>query len=252
MPAPERKQCLVLIVEDSATTYELYSEILASAGYAVVGADSGQDAYDSARQMQPDLIVMDYELKGIDGVEATRLIKTDPMTRDIPIVMVTGKIGHEDLARARSAGCDSFLMKPCSLDQLLEEARRRMRPRGGPHGGTILVIEDDDDICAALADILRAHGFATEVAHDGRAAIDYLREASEVPRLILLDLMLPVMDGWAFRAAQLEDPRLASIPVVVLSAAADLTRHAAELHVEQYLNKPVDVSRLLHAIERHF
>jgi two-component system cell cycle response regulator DivK len=251
MPARERKQCLVLIVEDSATTYELYSEILACAGYAVVGADSGQDAYDSARQLRPDLIVMDYELKGIDGAEATRLIKGDPLTREIPIVMVTGKIGAEQLARARSAGCDSFLMKPCSLDQLLEEARKRMRPRG-QHGGNILVIEDDDDICAALSDILRVHGFTTEVAHDGRAAIEHLRGASEVPRLILLDLMLPVMDGWAFRAAQLEDPRLASIPVVVLSAAADLTRHAADLHVEQYLNKPVDVSRLLNAIERHF
>jgi two-component system cell cycle response regulator DivK len=251
MPARERKQCLVLIVEDSATTYELYSEILASAGYAVVGADSGQDAYDSARQLLPDLIVMDYELKGIDGAEAARLIKTDVLTRDIPIVMVTGKVSPEHLARARSAGCDSFLMKPCSLDQLLDEAKRNMRPRG-QHGGTILVIEDDDDICAALSDILRAHGFTTDVAHDGQAAIDYLRQAAEVPRLILLDLMLPVMDGWAFRAAQLEDPRLAPIPVVVLSAAADLMRHAAELHVEQYLNKPVDVSRLLHAIERHF
>jgi CheY-like chemotaxis protein len=251
MPARERNQCLVLIVEDSHPTYELYSEILASAGYAVVGADSGQDAYESARRLQPDLIVMDYELKGIDGAEATRLIKGDPTTRDIPIVMVTGKVGAEHLARARGAGSDSFLMKPCSLDQLLDEAKRRMRPRnhGGP--GTILVIEDDEDICAALADILRAHGFTTEVASDGRAAINYLRSAAEVPRLILLDLMLPVMDGWAFRAAQLEDPRLAKIPVVVLSAAADLTRHAAELHVDEYLNKPVDVPRLLHAIERH-
>jgi CheY-like chemotaxis protein len=248
--ARDRKQCLVLIVEDSHATYELYSEILASAGYAVVGADSGQDAYASARALRPDLIVMDYELKGIDGAEATRLIKHDPLTRDIPIVMLTGHVSPAHLERARSSGCDAFLMKPCPIDQLLDEAKRRMRPRGAT-SGTILVIEDDDDICAALADILRVHGFDAAVAHDGKEAIEYLRSAEEAPRLIVLDLMLPVMDGWAFRAAQLEDPRLARIPVVVLSAAADLTRHAAELHVDEFLNKPVDVPRLLHAIERH-
>jgi CheY-like chemotaxis protein len=246
----DRKQCLVLIVEDSHATYELYSEILASAGYAVVGADSGHDAYQSARQLQPDLIVMDYELKGIDGAEATRLIKRDPLTRDIPIVMLTGHVSPQHLERARGSGCDAFLMKPCPIDQLLDEVKRHMRPRG-QNGGTILIIEDDDDISEALADILRAHGFAVATARDGQEAIDYLHRGDEPPRLILLDLMLPVMDGWAFRAAQLEDVRLASIPVVVLSAAADLTQHAQALHVDEYLNKPVDVPRLLHAIERH-
>jgi CheY-like chemotaxis protein len=250
MPSRDRKQCLVLIVEDSHATYELYSEILASAGYAVVGADSGQDAYESARQLRPDLIVMDYELKGIDGAEASRLIKSDPITRDIPIVMLTGHVSPQHLERARTSGCDAFLTKPCPLDQLLDEAKRRMRPRGQP-GGTLLVIEDDDDICSALAEILRGHGFQTEIAHDGREAIEYLRSASEPPRLILLDLMLPVMDGWAFRAAQLEDPKLASIPVVVLSAATNLMQRAAELHVDEYLGKPVDVPELLHVIERH-
>jgi CheY-like chemotaxis protein len=69
--------------------------------------------------------------------------------------------------------------------------------------------------------------------------------------LILLDLMMPVMDGWAFRAAQLADERLAKIPVVILSAATDVRRHAAQLRVDDYLVKPLDVPLLLNAVERH-
>jgi CheY-like chemotaxis protein len=246
----ERKQCLVLLVEDSHTTYELYSEILASAGYAVVGADSGDDAYKSARQMRPDLIVMDYELRGLDGVEAAHRIKSDPLTRHIPIVMLTGHVSAQHLERARSAGCDAYLQKPCRIDELLDEVKRRVLPRAQA-GGTILVVEDDDDICETLSHILEAHGLQVVITHDGREGIDYLQRADEPPRLILLDLMMPVMDGWAFRAAQLEDPRFATIPVVVLSASPSGTAASERLHVDEFLNKPVDVPRLLHAIERH-
>lgn len=246
----ERKQCLVLLVEDNHASYELYSEILASAGYAVVGADSGQDAYDSARQLRPDLIVMDFELRGIDGAEAAHRIKSDPLTRAIPIVMLTGHASPQHLERARSAGADAFLLKPCPIDQLLDEVKRRILPRT-PSGGSILVIEDDDDICAALADILQAHGLRVAVAHDGKQAIEYLQAADGPPRLILLDLMLPVMDGWAFRAAQLGDARFANIPVVVLSAMPRSAPESQQLRVADYLDKPVDVPRLLHAIDRH-
>ena len=89
------------------------------------------------------------------------------------------------------------------------------------------------------------------VATDGNDALRTLRAATELPRLILLDLMMPVMDGWAFRAAQLADERLATIPVVILSAATDVRRHAAQLHADDYLVKPLDVPLLLDAVERH-
>ncbi|HEY2748207.1 MAG TPA: response regulator [Polyangia bacterium] len=247
-----RRQCLVLLVEDSSETYELYSEVLAKAGYAVVGADNGDDAYRQAVSLAPDLVIMDYELRGIDGCEATERLKQDPRTAAIPIVMITGHVSAGDFERARAAGCDAFLAKPCSYDQLLDEVRRRMPPASeAGASGTVLLVEDDEDIRQSVAEILREEGFNVAAAVDGDDALRYLRGTDDVPRLILLDLMMPVMDGWGFRAAQLADARLAEIPVVILSAATDVRRHAAQLHVDDYLVKPLDVPLLLNAVERH-
>ena len=247
--ARSRRQCLVLLVEDSAETYELYSEVLAHAGYAVVGADNGEEAYRQAVALSPDLVIMDYELRGVDGCAATERLKRDPRTARIPIVMITGRVARHEFERARAAGCDAFLAKPVSYEQLLSEVKRRMHSTNG--SGSVLLVEDDEDIRASVGEILRDEGFEVIGAVDGGDALRYLRSAAEPPRLILLDLMMPVMDGWAFRAAQLADERLAQIPVVILSAATDVRRHAAQLRVDEYLIKPLDVPLLLNAIERH-
>ena len=250
-----RRQCLVLLVEDSVETYELYSEVLAKAGYAVVGADNGDEAYQLALSMRPDLVIMDNELRGpsnSDGCSAAERLKHDPRTARIPIVMITGRVSRQDFERARAAGCDAFLAKPVSYEQLLDEVKRHMHPGGGGVVGTVLLVEDDEDIRASVGDILREEGFEVVGAADGDDALRYLRAAAEPPRLILLDLMMPVMDGWAFRAAQLADERLAKIPVVILSAATDVDRHAAQLRVEDFLVKPLEMPRLLDAVERHF
>ncbi len=244
-----RRQFLVLLVEDSAETYELYSEVLAKAGYAVVGADNGDEAYQIAVSLSPDLIIMDNELRGTDGCVATERLKRDPRTARIPVVMITGRISRQDFERARDAGCDAFLAKPVSYEQLLDEVKRRVHPTGA--GNTVLLVEDDDDIRASIGDVLREEGFEVVGAADGNDALRYLRTAAEPPKLILLDLMMPVMDGWAFRAAQLADERLAKIPVVILSAVTDAQRHAAQLHVDDILVKPLEVPLLLDAVERH-
>ena len=245
-----RRQLSVLLVEDSSECYELYSEVLAGAGYAVVGADNGDDAVRLALQMLPDLIIMDYELRGADGCAATERLKADPRTARIPVVMLTGRVRRQDLERARASGCDAFLEKPCSMDTLLEEVKRHAHGVEAHGGGSVLLVEDDEDVRATVAAILAEEGFAVVGACDGDEALRYLRAAGEMPRLILLDLMMPVMDGWAFRAAQLADARLAKIPVVILSAASDVDKHAAQLHVD-YLAKPLDVPLLIDAIERH-
>lgn len=244
-----RRQFLVLLVEDSAETYELYSEVLAKAGYAVVGADNGDEAYRLAVSIAPDLILMDDELRGVDGCAATERLKRDPRTARIPVVMITGRVSRQDFERARAAGCDAFLAKPVSYEQLLDEVKRQMHAGGG--SGTVLLVEDDEDIRGSVTDILREEGFEVVTASDGDDALRYLRSAAEPPRLILLDLMMPVMDGWGFRAAQLADERLAKIPVVILSAATDVRQHAAQLRADDYLVKPLDVPQLLNAVERH-
>ena len=116
---------------------------------------------------------------------------------------------------------------------------------------TVLVVEDDLDIRQALLEILEEHGFVALGARDGAEALDLLSRATELPCLILLDLMMPVMDGASFREAQRNDPRLASIPVVVLSAYRDLERHAGHLDAVSVLRKPPSVRELVTVLRAH-
>ncbi len=118
-------------------------------------------------------------------------------------------------------------------------------------GKTILIVEDDTATREALALVLTGQGFTVVGAANGQEALTHLR--SEVrPDLILLDLMMPVMDGWQFRREQVRDPVLSAIPVVVLSADGNVHQKAASLHAAGYLQKPVDVEHLVEAIRRHF
>jgi signal transduction histidine kinase len=112
---------------------------------------------------------------------------------------------------------------------------------------SLLVVEDDADIREALDGLLSMEGFRVSGCSNGREALDWLRNSPK-PDLILLDLMMPVMDGWQFRVAQKEDPELANIPVLALSA--DSTAKAAAIDAEAYLKKPVDYDTLIDTIDR--
>ena len=117
---------LVLVVEDYEDARELYAEYLAFAGFRVEQASDGQEALDKALKLIPDLILMDLSMPGMDGWEATRRLKKDQKTKHIPIIALTGHVlaGHSE--SARSAGCDSFLAKPCLPDAMVAEVRRML------------------------------------------------------------------------------------------------------------------------------
>lgn len=117
--------------------------------------------------------------------------------------------------------------------------------------GTILIIDDDPLIRFVLAELLTDERYQAIVAADGHEALAYLHTADELPDLILLDLGMPRLDGWQFREVQREDPRLAGIPVVLLSAAHELGNSAATLKVPEYLAKPIRAAHLLDVVERY-
>jgi CheY-like chemotaxis protein len=114
----------------------------------------------------------------------------------------------------------------------------------------VLVVEDDVDIQEALVRVLESEGYAVATAENGQAAIDYLRR-SPPPRVILLDLMMPVMDGWQFRGEQKRDPTLAGIPVIVLSAYESPQPATATVDAASYLRKPIDLDLLLATVRRY-
>lgn len=115
--------------------------------------------------------------------------------------------------------------------------------------GYVLLVDDDDGIRDALSLLLSDEGIRHRAAVNGREALDLLQVAGEPPALILLDVMMPVMDGFAFRRAQRADPRLADIPVLVLSAGL-LDDRVQALEADGYLQKPLELDTLLRRLRR--
>jgi two-component system, chemotaxis family, chemotaxis protein CheY len=115
----------------------------------------------------------------------------------------------------------------------------------------ILLVDDDYWIRDALSRLLEDEGYAVISVGDGNEALIHLRQAAEPPCVILLDLMMPGLNGWEFRSLQRRDPAIASIPVVVLSADRDIRLKAAHLEADGYCQKPIDLNSLLNTIERY-
>jgi CheY-like chemotaxis protein len=114
----------------------------------------------------------------------------------------------------------------------------------------ILIVEDDSDFRDALAELLQLKGYQVTALGNGQQALQKL-QAGLIPCLILLDLMMPVMNGWDFRRLLLAHPQWSAIPVVLLSGMADLARHATNLRVAGCIAKPVDFDLLYRAVEQH-
>lgn len=114
----------------------------------------------------------------------------------------------------------------------------------------VLVVEDDDDIRDSIVELLALRGFDAVAATNGREALDQLA-AGLLPCLIILDLMLPVVSGWEFRAQQLADPRFSQIPILILSGAENLAAESRQLQAVAFESKPVQVNRLFKTIEQY-
>ena len=117
----------------------------------------------------------------------------------------------------------------------------------GPCGG-ILVVDDDPDIRDSLREVLEDEGYEVACVGNGREALDHLKAASPPPCVILLDLMMPVMDGWQFRREQKQIPEIANIPLVVITATG---KRPVLIDAAELVMKPLDLNRLFEAIERY-
>lgn len=115
--------------------------------------------------------------------------------------------------------------------------------------GEVLVVEDDPELLAALSGALEDEGFGVSRARHGLDALGQLRSGRR-PCVILLDLMMPIMNGWQFRHEQRQDSELSKIPVVVVSAKTDSAQHAAWLEADAYLEKPLTLGKLIEIINR--
>lgn len=176
-------------------------------------ADGGQEGLRLARELHPAAITLDVMMPGIDGWTVLAAIKGDPELQDIPVVLLTIV---DEKNRGFSLGASEYLVKPVDRDKLTGVLRTIV----GPHDRRVLIIDDDDIGRKAVRNALQQDGWDVTEAENGRVALRQLAEAQ--PSAIILDLMMPEMDGFMFLEEMRNKPEWHAIPVVVITAK-DLT-----------------------------
>jgi CheY-like chemotaxis protein/anti-sigma regulatory factor (Ser/Thr protein kinase) len=209
LPGPGEEQ-VVLVVDDDPNALDLLARTLQEAGVKVVTASEGPEALKLARTLLPAAITLDVMMPGMDGWEVLRELKADPATQDIPVIMVTMT---DDRALGYALGATEFLTKPVQRTQLMQLLERHAPEDAGRHA---LVVDDMEENREVLRRALEQEGWQVSEAGNGREALEKLAE--QAPSLILLDLMMPVMDGFEFVLEMHKLDAAADIPIVVVTA----------------------------------
>jgi PAS domain S-box-containing protein len=219
LPAPPSEVAaprpgVILVVEDDPVAAQLITSQLGSAGYHAETCPLPAEAVGTAVSLQPALITLDLLMAQVDGLEILRALKSDPRTRDIPVVVVTIL---DDPREALALGADDFLVKPVERALLIGAVRRCLAASGAPiPEPTILVVEDDPPTREVLAEVLRTEGYRVHEAPDAGTAES--RMADGLPHLVVLDLVLPDGSGLELLARWRRSARTADLPVFVVTA----------------------------------
>jgi signal transduction histidine kinase/DNA-binding response OmpR family regulator len=208
-PDPGRERC-VLVIDDDPNALDLLSRALQGADLRVVTASDGAAGLRLARSLLPLAITLDVMMPGMDGWEVLRELKSDPATRDIPVLMVTMT---DDKQLGYAFGANEFLTKPVQRSELIQLLSRYTQGDSERHA---LVVDDQSDNRQILRRALEDEGWQVSEAENGRLALDRVDERA--PSLILLDLMMPVMDGFEFVLEMRKRADAPPIPIVVVTA----------------------------------
>jgi signal transduction histidine kinase/DNA-binding response OmpR family regulator/HAMP domain-containing protein len=201
----------VLVVDDDPTVRSLLAKTLEKEGYRVVSARTGVEALALARAHRPQAITLDVLMPQMDGWRALKELKADAELHDIPVIMVTVL---NERGMAIPLGAADFVTKPVDRQRLTAILRKHC---ANPSSASILVVEDDLPTRETLCRSVATMGYVPHVAINGRNALDWLGN-HPAPSLILLDLMMPEMDGFEFLEELRKRPALVDVPVIVVTA----------------------------------
>jgi signal transduction histidine kinase/CheY-like chemotaxis protein/HAMP domain-containing protein len=204
----------ILVIDDEPTVCHLLSRFLSKEGFRVETATSGEEGLQLARELQPDAITLDVLMPGMDGWTVLAMLKSDPDLASVPVIMLTIV---DDKRKGYALGASEYVTKPIDRERLVAILRKYRRIR---HPFSVLVVEDESAAREMLRRAIEKEGWAVVEAENGQMALERLAEAR--PGLILLDLMMPEMDGFQFMAELRKHEVWRSIPVVVVTAR-DLT-----------------------------
>jgi GAF domain-containing protein/CheY-like chemotaxis protein/anti-sigma regulatory factor (Ser/Thr protein kinase) len=218
----------VLVIDDEPAVRDLMQRFLTREGFRVVTAHGGEEGLRRARELRPDAITLDVMMPGMDGWAVLSALKADAAVADIPVIMLT-IVDDKNLGYA--LGASDYLTKPIDRERLVTVLARHRRDL------PVLVVDDDAGLRQLLRRMLEPEGYAVVEAENGRVALERLHHIS--PSVILLDLMMPEMDGFEFVAEFRRHEAWRAIPIVVVTAK-DLSyedRERLNGHVQKILQK---------------
>jgi PAS domain S-box-containing protein len=223
VPAPSKsKQPIVLVVDDEAQDRELLANYLSPEGYRIVTAAPGDEAIAKARDLRPDVITLDILMSTGSGWEMLYRLRNTPETAKTPIVVVSivdqRRLGF-------SLGAAEYLVKPVSKEILLEALSRHIIS-DGKTSFTCLIIDDDQETLRLVSEVLNSVGCAPVAIDNGKSALEFLKEHKV--DVILLDLLMPEMDGFEVLRRVKESPELQNLPIVIMTAK-EITQAEREL-----------------------
>lgn len=210
----------ILIVEDDTTLRNVLLEKLSKSGYAVEGAEDGEVALEKLRGgLKPDLILLDILMPKKNGMEVMEEMSVDPVLKTIPIIVISNSGQPVEIEQAKKLGAKDFLIKaifdPAEVLEKIKALLQAQTTEQKKEKRRVLVIEDDQFLRELFVRKLLSSGFKVENAVDGKTAFAILERWK--PDIILLDLILPDMDGFEILGRIKKDTRFTTIPVVILS-----------------------------------
>ncbi|HVQ25790.1 MAG TPA: response regulator, partial [Planctomycetota bacterium] len=246
--APARPQ--VLIVEDDAVGLARLRELLERGGYEVRTAGSRADALASVAVRAPDAVLCGVTLPDGRGYELVRALRQLPQAEDLPVLMASGPADFLDKVEAISSGADGYFETPVDWDELLRRLQQLLERRS-LQPARILCVEDFEEQAVYLKSVLASAGYEVELLADPRgfeAALLGFR-----PDLVLMDILLPGVSGYELTRFLRQDPRFASLPVLLMTtdAQADARIRGLKAGGDDHLVKPIAPALLLTAVASH-
>ena len=228
----------VMVVDDDRDVATLIRMYLEQEGFEVIQASGGRQALEIAKRERLDAITLDLNMPDVSGFEVVRALKEDPKTKDVPVIFVSVSNAEEATPPGTAAASLSFadwVTKPIDPARLVNAVKRHAQRRAGKPN--ILVVDDDPDIQKLMGIILSREGFEVESASNGEEALK--RVAARKPDLIILDLVMPAMDGFAVVKRLREQKSTRRIPVLILSVKdlSDDERRILEVGATKFLTK---------------
>ncbi|MEF3303523.1 response regulator [Paenibacillus sp. GYB003] len=248
----EPSRTSILLIDDEPFNFQLMRRYLDKEGWSLAFAGSGQEGLQMARQLRPKVICLDILMPSMDGWSVLSALKSDPELQNIPVV-VWSMTSDKQLGYA--LGASEFLTKPVQRERLIDVMDKYISDRG-EHA--VLVIEDDETTSQMMTKLLEKEGYSVTRATNGLSALERMAEAT--PGLILLDLMMPEMDGFQFMEELRKRSDWLTIPVVVVTAKTITTEDRLKLdgHVKSIVQKGAydhksllaDIRRLIREADR--